>query len=379
MSFFNESLINFNPPIFGLDVCDRSLKAVELQQTRKKIEIKSYAYGEFSAGLIDNGEIKDAKKIGDIILKTMANARPYPIKIKNVACSVLESRCFIRIVNIPAAKEEDMEDVINLEAEEHFPLAREEMYIDWQVIDDSSAAAQKTKNNVSAANGKMKVLIGAAPKSLVDAYLETLNGCGLNPVAIEMEPVATIRCLINKDFYDQDVLVIDLGGQRTSFIIARGETICFTSGISIFCGDVLSAAIARELRVSLEDAMQIKNTCGFDRNRLEGKVFKILYPYIDELAMQIKRVLAYYIYMEHNAEFSSKQNSGGVSRILLCGGGASLAGLDIFMAQRLKIPVEIGNPWTNIFDKNSKKIPPIPRDKSLYFSTAIGLALQKIR
>jgi len=99
-----------------------------------------------------------------------------------------------------------------------------------------------------------------------------------------------------------------------------------------------------------------------------------LNPYIGELIMQVRKVIAYY--MEHSAEFSTGNNSGNIAKILLCGGGASLVGLDIFMAQQLKIPVEIGNPWINIFDKSSKRIPSISRDKSLYFSTAIGLAMQ---
>lgn len=377
MSIFGKSLINLNPSIFGLDVCDRSMKAIELQRSRKKTELKSFSYGEVPAGLVDNGEIKDTKKLGEIISGVMANARPFPIKVKNVVCSVVESRCFVRVVNVPFTKEEELEDAINLEAEEYFPLSREEMYIDWQVICGNALNVPKCEDNSLKEGEKLKVLIGAAPKSLVDSYLETLSGCGLNPVAIEMEPVATVRCLVDKNYGDKNVLIIDLGGQRTSFIIARGEAIYFTSGISVFCGDVLTSAIARELKVSLEDAMQIKNTCGFDRNRLEGKMFKILNPYISELIMQVRKVIAYY--MEHSLEFSTGQRNNNIGKIILCGGGASLIGLDIFMAQQLKIPVEIGNPWINIFDKSSKKIPSISRDKSLYFSTAIGLAMQNIK
>lgn len=376
MSIFSKSLISFNPTIFGLDICDRSIKMAELQQSRKKIELKSYSYGEIANGLVDNGEIKDAAKVGEIIKKVMATARPRPITTKNVICSVVESRCFVRVAKIPLMDEEDLEDAINLEAEEYFPLAREEMYIDWQII-NKIPAANNGKGPVDDKETKLEVLLGAVPKLLVDSYLEAMANSGLNPVAIEIEPVATARCLVSKDYSDKNILIIDLGGQRTSFFITKGDTVYFTSGISTFCGDILSVAISKELKVSIEDAIQIKNTCGFDYQKLEGKVFRILNAHINELIVQTRRVLSYFV--EHNIDFVSNRSGSGISKIILCGGGANLIGLDIFLAQQLRIPVEIGNPWVNIIDKKSKKIPLISREKSLYFSTALGLAMRGLK
>jgi len=47
---------------------------------------------------------------------------------------------------------------------------------------------------------------------------------------------------------------------------------------------------------------------------------------------------------------------------------------DRFLSEALKIPVEIGNPFTNILANKGKYL--IPDQKALSFTTALGLALR---
>lgn len=45
----------------------------------------------------------------------------------------------------------------------------------------------------------------------------------------------------------------------------------------------------------------------------------------------------------------------------------------------LKVPVELGNPWINILPKPLKEVPELPYEKSLGYTTALGLALRGTR
>lgn len=76
---------------------------------------------------------------------------------------------------------------------------------------------------------------------------------------------------------------------------------------------------------------------------------------------------------------SGRLNGKGVEKILLCGGGANLKGFTDFLSQELKIPVEIGSPWINILAKSQKKAPQFSQEKSLSYTTALGLALRGIK
>ena len=48
------------------------------------------------------------------------------------------------------------------------------------------------------------------------------------------------------------------------------------------------------------------------------------------------------------------------------------------MPHKIKIPVEIANPWINILPEPLKKIPGLSFDRSLSFATALGLGLRAL-
>ncbi|MDP2967330.1 MAG: pilus assembly protein PilM, partial [bacterium] len=108
-----------------------------------------------------------------------------------------------------------------------------------------------------------------------------------------------------------------------------------------------------------------------------GEVFEALIPALTDLIEQIKAHLSYY--QTHASHEHLSPNGKKVSKILLCGGGANLKGLTDFLSSELKIPVELGNPWINILPKPLKEVPELPYEKSLSYTTALGLALRGVR
>ncbi|MDQ5961412.1 MAG: Type pilus assembly protein PilM, partial [Patescibacteria group bacterium] len=68
--------------------------------------------------------------------------------------------------------------------------------------------------------------------------------------------------------------------------------------------------------------------------------------------------------------------SSQVDSILLCGGGANMKGLIPYLTWKLGNLVELGDPWVNV--KMGENIPPINLDRSVQYSTAIGLAIPNI-
>jgi type IV pilus assembly protein PilM len=82
----------------------------------------------------------------------------------------------------------------------------------------------------------------------------------------------------------------------------------------------------------------------------------------ENIALEIKRSLRYYVKEAGNSDFR---------KILLVGGGAKLKGMPEYLQEQLNIPTEIFNPFTGV------EMPEKLRDKKdPQLALAIGLAMR---
>lgn len=362
MGIFSQEIFSFNPCAFGLDLSDLSLKIAQLKKEGKNLALASYTRAEIPEGVIDQGEIKKEEVLIQIIKKAILEVKGLPLKTKYCVVSLPETEAFIRVVQLPKMKKEEIAEAIKWEAEAHIPLSIDEVYLDWQII-------QPLKNN----QDHYDILIGVLSKKLIDPYLETLKKAGLKPLVFEIESIATARALIKNDFSPKPIMIIDLGARRSSFIIFSGRTVHFTASLPI-SNNYLIEEIARKLKIDKTQAKRLKFEVGLDKDKEEGRVFEALLPSLTELVNQIKKYIEFF----HTHSLAGHFKNGEVSKILLCGGGANLTGLSSFLSKELKTLVEIGNPWINILKSPPEKIPELPYQQSIAYTTALGLALRGI-
>lgn len=303
-----------NPPAFGLDLSDLSLKIIHLETKGGNLTLASFNRQEIPQGIIEDGEIKKEKELSKIIKKAIKQVKGEPLKTKYVICSLPETEAFVRVIQV--AKNHNIKEAVYKKAKNHIPLPLDQIYLDWQII-------RPAKNHLD----HYDILIGAMRKNLVDQYVKMLKKTGLKIRALEIESVATSRALIKNDFSPRPILIVDLGGQRTSFIIFSGRTLRFTASVP---------------------------KCSF----------KDVYRKIRE-----------YIYFYHGHASHEHGANGVITKILLVGGGAKAKKLPSYLEMKLNLPIDLGNPWINI----PLKKPRISRDKSLRYATAIGLALRGIK
>jgi type IV pilus assembly protein PilM len=293
------------------------------------------------------------------------------VKTKYVVACLPEEKAFLQVIKMPIMSEEDLKSAIVFEAENYIPLPVNEVYLDCEIV-------PPVYNHLK----HLDVLLAAIPKKTVDPYLRVLKKAGLKPIAFEIESLATARALIENQTTTYPVLIIDLGATRTSFIIFAGKSVRFTTSIPV-SGIHFTELIAKSLKISFEEAEILKTLHGLQEGlkiklgektaleKTKGKIFEALIPALVDLVQQIKKYIDYY---QTHAYFSGLPPSGKkIQKIILSGGGANLKGLKEFLELELKIPVEIGNPWINVGEVKN-----FPKEKSLSFATAIGLALRGI-
>jgi len=339
-----------NKKLFGLDISDRALRLVKLAKNGKKITLISFNEIAVPPGVIINGDLMKADILTDLVKELIKSTNGKKIKYDNMIAVLPETRTFIKVINLPAAKSEpELIDSIFNEIKNHIPLTPEEIYMDWQIISDNQT--------------QLKVLIGAAPKIVADSYYDALSRTGYAPYVMEIEASAISRCLIaEKD--RRPKIIIDFGANRTGLIIFDNNVPQFTVSLPI-SGNKITETIAKTLQLDATKAEEAKILCGLDTDKCEGAIKKILMAPIDSLAREIKKAMAFY-----QDNFA---NASPIAEIILCGGGANFAKIDKVLSEKLKIPVTIGNPLTNILLPKKFNL---SASKLLSYTTAIGLALR---
>jgi len=373
------NLLNLKSEAFGLDISDLSLKFIKLKKRGAELVLASFGQEKIKPGIIKQGEIKNEKALAEIIKSALTKANGEKIRTKQVVASLPEEKSFLQVIQMPIMPMEDLKSAVIYESENYIPLPIEQVYFDSQVV-------EPIHNSLD----HLDVLIAALPKKTVDPYISCLKKAGLKPLALEIESLAVSRALIKNEITARPVLLIDLGQTRTSFIIFSGYSVRFTSSIPV-SGQHFTEIISKALKVKMARAEELKIKWGLEQKikfrikdgRTEkkidrGEIFEALIPVLVDLIEQIKKYLVYYqTHVSH--EHLPSNGQGGMEKILLCGGGANLKGLSELLALEIKLPVEIGNFWINIPSGLSKEVQQLPFEKSLSYTTALGLALRGIK
>lgn len=323
------NFLNLKTEAFGLDINGSVLKIVKLKKKRGFFELASYNDLAIKPGVIESGEIKDEDSLIKIIKNARNTVKGEKLDTKYIVASLPEEKSFLQVIQMPKMKEEELKSAVFFEAENYIPMPLDQVYLDFEVIEP-----------VVDSLNHFDVLIVAMPKTVVDSYASCFKKVGLIPFVFEVESGAIARALVKDQTSNSPLVLIDVGENNICFTAFAGRSIRFTSSIPIS-----SEQLAK---TSLDKSQNI----------------------LTELVGQVEKYLSFY--QDHIFHEHLPQDMGSV-KIILCGSGANLKGLLDFLSKKLKIPVELGNPWINI---PSKKVDDVFHKKSLIFTTAIGLALR---
>jgi Tfp pilus assembly PilM family ATPase len=128
--------------IFGLDISDSDIRLAMLKKRGKEIIIYSINELAIPEEVVFDGEIKDELKLTTLIGKLINTAAGKKVKTAYVNCVLPERKTFIKLIQLPETSSSDLNEAIKWEAAQHIPMSLEEMYLDWQIIDEN----KKEKN-----------------------------------------------------------------------------------------------------------------------------------------------------------------------------------------------------------------------------------------
>ncbi|KKU11803.1 MAG: Cell division protein ftsA [Parcubacteria group bacterium GW2011_GWC2_45_7] len=328
----------------GIDLGDLSVKIAAIEQNKHGFVLKTWTEIPLASGIIVGGQ-------------AMAN---YKIQTGIVVSALPEAKTFLKLISINRGN--SLEQSLKQELPKHIPYSPDEVMIDWSEI---------TTNTTTSLT-----LTGATPTTFAKDYCQALKSAGLALYALDIEAIAIARALIktptslsyipkNSAFWkEQGTLIIDIGGTKSSIIIAVSDVPIFTYDARAEANS-LTKRISEKLKIDTNAAEEMKQTYGTSDNG-PSPYKTIVNEYCQTLTGRIHNALEVYSH-----EYSE---APAISEILLSGGGSLLGGLAQYLMNTLKLKVRLGNPFVNL----SAATPPITADNAVRFTTAIGLALYGI-
>lgn len=349
-------------PVGGMDISDLSIKYVKFGYRKNDLTFDFWGEFELSEGLIVNGEIKDEVGLTKLLSSWFAKENK-KFRSTFFAVSLPEEKSFLKLLQLPKIKKEDVANAVRWEIEPNIPLSAEETVFDYEVISSPDAKEDH-----------MDVVVTAFPRSIIDVYLKVLKNAGFKIKFLELESQAIARAVAGGFGDDSSRILVDLGRNRTSIILFDGASIIFTNTVALG-GLVFEESISRALSVSRESAASIKKEYGLDPKAKEGKLFSALLPAITDLKKEIERVINYY----ENKGLHMHEARPKIKEIILTGGDANLDGLDTFLGSSLRVTVRKADPFASVKERLDMTVPPIARRRTLGFTTAVGLAMRGLQ
>ncbi|MBI3671315.1 type IV pilus assembly protein PilM [Candidatus Azambacteria bacterium] len=361
--FLLKSLYSIDPESFGLDISDRSLKFAQLRKTNKGFYLSAFGSQDIKEGIIQNGEIKNEDALAEIIKNAVASPIKGKLTTNHVVFSLPEEHSFLRVLQIPNMSHDETAEAIKWEIEQNIPLGIDEVYFDWQVIENSGSAQADHQD----------IFIAAIPKNVADPYISTLTKAGLTHVSMEPESVSVARSVVKNAKTESPVFILDIGSTTTSFVIFSGNVPRFSSSSQI-AGKKMIDAIKSNLGVDEAEAIRLFNEVGFDKKLdTDGKVTEAIAPLFDNIIAQMDNYISFY--GSHSVgDNDAKKKS--FEKIILSGGVANLFGASGHIAGKVGIKTELANPWSNILKEPLREVPDLSYRQSLGYTTALGLALR---
>ena len=336
--------------LLGLSIGTSSIKAVELTKKGSAWSISNFGMIQLPEDAIVDREVVNTVAIVENIKTLLSQAK---IKAKNVCLSLAASSIIIKRLQVEAASESELQDAVFWDAEQYIPFDISDCILDFHKIGKTS-------------DGKFDVLLVAAKKSSLEAYMACVTQAGLNPKIVDIDYFA-LQNLFEMNYPEAQggaTCIVDIGASSTKIIISSKGTTVFTKDVGMG-GKTLTAEIQKQMGVSFEDAEMLKQGAGTEG--APQQVSELMAIMSENLGDEIKRTIDFY---------AASASDSPVGAVLLTGGGAKIPGLLQVVEQSVGLSTQMLNPFSAIGFDEKKINPDFLTEIAPIAAIPVGLALR---
>jgi type IV pilus assembly protein PilM len=362
VKFSLPSLSSNSNSVVGLDIGSSTVKAVELSLKNKgrDFDLTHLGVAKVPSESIVQGAFLNSSAIVDTVREAIENAK---IRTKNVAVAVSGHSVIVKKVNLPLMSRDELDEQIRWEAEQYIPFDVNEVNLDFQILNDGESEES---------GGQMGVLLVAAKKDLIDDYVQVITEAGLIPAVVDVASFAVENAFTsNYESAPEDVVaLVNIGAEVVNINILADGIPAFTRDITT-AGNQYTEEIQKALSVTFDEAERIKlggRAQDDSQDVVPQEVEQAMQSVSETVIGEISRSLDF---------FGATTADSSISRVVLSGGGAKVAGFEKAFHERTGLPVEIMNPFSRMVP-SSKFEPELLDEMGPALGVGVGLAMRRV-
>lgn len=327
----------------GLDIGSHSVKAVAISHSGPKPKLLNFS----------------VKPVGGNIVKAIKDAHAELGFVRNkIVTSISGPTVIVRYVEMPSMTEEELRSATQFEAEKVIPYKIDEVELDSAKIED-------LKGN------RMRVVIVAAKKDLIDSQLKMVYETGLEPVALDVDSFAMMSAFTNAGIDSGSVCgLLNIGAKRSNLNIIKGRISYLSRDINIG-GSEITGIIAENLSLTEVESERIKKErlsrflqlSGEEKKGVEAPLEEVLSRLADEVRLSF--------------DFYENHYASSVDKVYISGGTSKPKVVESLLKESLGRETLKWNPLVNI-DVSERLDRLMLNESQPQLVVAVGLGLRRI-
>ncbi|PIZ61961.1 hypothetical protein COY17_03350 [Candidatus Saccharibacteria bacterium CG_4_10_14_0_2_um_filter_52_9] len=254
-------------PLFGLDIGHSSLKVMQLAEPadpalkEQKPRVVGYGYANFDESAQKDGVVVKPEIIAKAAHDLFKNNLIGDITTRRVAIAMPAYRTFTRALKLPNLQFKELQEAVELEAEQYISMPLEDLYLDYEIIRQTADSTE--------------LFVVAIPRKIVDSYLNLAEIMDLEIVLIEPTLSSSGRLFSIGHNSEDAAFIVDFGSVSSDISIYDKRHTLVTGTVQ-GGGVNYTEAIMKKLGVTAQEAGLIKTRYGLGVSKRQNEIRQAL-------------------------------------------------------------------------------------------------------
>ncbi len=320
--------------VFCLDIGEKFIKAVDIEQKKDSLLAHAATYSEYSSNPYLNNTDEMIHDAATIVSKIVAEAK---FNKREVNIVIPDTQSYTRILDMPSLTDKELISAVKYQADQFIPIPIDKVNLDVYTLSRDKKA------------NKSRILLVAAAAAIIDVVTKIAEGAALLPQSVENETSATLRYLLASAQLKKTEsptpganMFVNFGYTSSTIFLMDAQTSIpiqvhnFPLGVELFKRDIKASFPIDENKID-----ELFQRIGFSQ-RLQGQDLNtLLASPLNEFVSEFRRFL-----------ISSKDLlQGKILNVYLFGEGSKIMGIDAKLTALLGSPVKLYSPY-ELFENN---------------------------
>ncbi len=302
----------------SIDIGNDKIKIIEYKRNKDKAKILKSLLIDTPDNCLEDGVVTHIDTLAEVIREELKSNR---IKEKKVIFTVASSKIITREVDLPDLPKKKLDALIQMNAEEYFPVDLSGYTTDYRILD----------HYVDGEDKMIRVNMVAAFTELMESYINLGGVLGLKIHGVDFAGNSIVNYATHLK-QSGTYLLLDLGSNSTMVTIMSDNTVRFNRNL-VFGTSLVINSIQNHFNVRYKEAVKISG---------EQSLLKEDAAADDDLTNEVTGSLNQVLSgVSRLLDFYTSRNKEGIEKIYIVGGGTKIKGIVDYITGYFDVESEV--------------------------------------